>query len=118
MSEEKKKIGEIQIANEVIACIAGISASEVEGVDSLSGNITNEIAGKLGVKSNSKGVKVDINDGEVNIELAINMKYGFSIPETCSQVQDKVSQTINSMTGMVVSNVNVRIAGVAMSEQE
>ena len=60
---DNKKIGEVQIANEVVASIAGISASEVEGVDSMAGGITNEIAGRLGMKNPAKGVKVEVKRG-------------------------------------------------------
>ena len=107
-------IGEVQIANEVVASIAGISASEVEGVDSMAGGLAGELAGKFGAKNLSKGVKVEVADDIV--ELAINMKYGYSIPKTCKQVQEKVMQAINSMTGLTVKQVNVRIAGVSLEQ--
>ena len=123
MAEYKKEalespsgIGEIQIANEVVASIAGISAGEVDGVVSMAGGITNELAGKFGVKNLSKGVKVEVVEDSANVELAINMKYGYSIPDTCSQVQEKVAQAINSMTGLTVRKVNVRIAGVSLEQ--
>lgn len=109
-------IGEVQIANEVVSTIAGISASEVEGVDSMAGGLTNEIAGKFGVKNLAKGVKVEVTDDVAIVELAINMKYGYNIPKTCAQVQEKVAQAINSMTGLQVKKVNVRIAGVSLEQ--
>lgn len=109
-------IGEVQIANEVVASIAGISASEVEGVDSMAGGLAGELAGKFGAKNLSKGVKVEVADDIVMVELAINMKYGYSIPKTCKQVQEKVMQAINSMTGLTVKQVNVRIAGVSLEQ--
>ena len=86
------------------------------GVDSMAGGITNELAGKFGVKNLSKGVKVEVVEDSANVELAINMKYGYSIPDTCSQVQEKVAQAINSMTGLTVRKVNVRIAGVSLEQ--
>ena len=109
-------IGEVQIANEVVASIAGISASEVEGVDSMAGGLAGELAGKFGAKNLSKGVKVEVADDFAMVELAINMKYGYSIPKTCKQVQEKVMQAINSMTGLTVKQVNVRIAGVSLEQ--
>ena len=109
-------IGEVQIANEVVASIAGISASEVEGVDSMAGGLAGELAGKFGAKNLSKGVKVEVADDSAMVELAINMKYGYSIPKTCKQVQEKVMQAINSMTGLTVKQVNVRIAGVSLEQ--
>jgi len=116
--ENQSGIGEVQIANEVVSSIAGISAAEVEGVDSMAGGFTNELAGKFGVKNLSKGVKVEVADGIASVDIAINMKYGYNIPDTCAQVQEKVSQAINSMTGLTVSQVNVRIAGVSLEAEE
>ena len=66
---EKDKIGEVQIADEVVAIIAGLAATEVEGVDSMAGNITNELVGKLGMKNLSKGVKVDVTEEHVSVDF-------------------------------------------------
>ena len=110
--ENSPGIGEVQIANEVVSTIAGISAAEVEGVDSMAGGLTNELAGRFGVKNLSKG-----QDDSAVVDLAINMKYGYNIPKTCAQVQDKVAQAINSMTGLTVERVNVRIAGVTLEQE-
>ena len=109
---EKDKIGEVQIADEVVAIIAGLAATEVDGVDSMAGNITNELVGKLGMKNLSKGVKVE----HVSVDLSLNIKYGFSIPEVCEKVQDKVKSAIENMTGLTVLDVNIKIAGVSMEE--
>ncbi|MBO5486398.1 MAG: Asp23/Gls24 family envelope stress response protein [Eubacterium sp.] len=118
MTEKNAGIGEVQIANEVVSSIAGISAAEVEGVDSMAGGFTNELAGKFGVKNLSKGVKIEMANSYVVVDLAIQMKYGYNIPETCSQVQEKVAQAINSMTGLTVKKVNVRIAGVSLEQEQ
>lgn len=116
--DNQSGIGEVQIANEVVSSIAGISAAEVEGVDSMAGGFTNELAGKFGVKNLSKGVKVEVAEGMASVDIAINMKYGYNIPDTCAQVQEKVAQAINSMTGLTVKQVNVRIAGVSLESEE
>ena len=118
MTEKNAGIGEVQIANEVVSSIAGISAAEVVGVDSMAGGFTNELAGKFGVKNLSKGVKIEMANSYVVVDLAIQMKYGYNIPETCSQVQEKVAQAINSMTGLTVKKVNVRIAGVSLEQEQ
>ena len=76
------------------------------------GNITNEIVGKLGVKNLSKGVKVVVEQGEVSAELAITVEYGYDVVEVAKQVQNKVKAAIENMTGLTVSGVNVKIAGV------
>ena len=109
-------IGTVQIADEVVAIIAGLAATEVEGVASMAGNITNELVGKLGMKNLSKGVKVDVLDGVVCVDLALNIKYDYGIPETSQTVQEKVKAAIENMTGLEVSDVNVAIAGVDMEQ--
>lgn len=106
------KIGEVKIADDVVATIAGLAATEVEGVASMQGNLTNEIVGKLGIRNLSKGVKIELSEGMVKVELSIMMKYGYSIPETCKSVQDKVKSAIENMTGLQVEYVNIRIVGV------
>ena len=113
---EKKSIGEVKIASEVVAVIAGLAANEVEGVHSMAGNLTNEIIGKLGGKNMSKGVKVILSGDTVHVDMTINMMYGYSIPKVSKQVQEKVSQQIENMTGLVGPEVNVRIAGVNLED--
>ena len=113
---EKSGIGEVQIADEVVAIIAGLAATEVDGVDSMAGNITNELVGKLGMKNLSKGVKVAVTAETVSVELSLNMKYGYSIPEVGEKVQDRVKSAIENMTGLSVLEVNIKIAGVSMEE--
>ena len=82
---EKDQIGEVQIADEVVAIIAGLAATEVDGVDSLAGNMSNEIVGKLGMKNLSKGVKVEVTEEHVSVNVSMNLKYGYSIPAVCHQ---------------------------------
>lgn len=109
---ENGKVGEVQIADEVVATIAGLAATEVKGVTATSGNVTNEIAGKLGKKNLSKGVKVVVNPDAVSVDMALTLDYGYGIPETAKQVQEKVKLAIENMTGLQVKEVNIRIAGV------
>ncbi len=110
--ESAGKFGEVKIADDVVATIAGLAATEVEGVAALTGNLTKEIVGKLGMKNLSKGVKVVLLEKAVSVELSITMKYGYSIPKTSAKVQDKVKSAIESMTGLTVSDVNIHIVGV------
>ena len=105
-------VGQVQIADEVVAVIAGLAATEVEGVAKMSGNITNEIVSKLGMKKLSKGVKVTITGTQVDVTLNLVLSYGVSIPS--QEVQDKVKSAIETMTGLTVSEVNIRIAGIQM----
>ena len=115
---EKDKIGEVQIADEVVAIIAGLAATEVEGVDSMAGNITNELVGKLGTKNLSKGVKVEIVDSVVSVDLTLNIEYGMNILETSKKVQEKVKAAIENMTGLEVADVNIHIASVDMENEK
>lgn len=107
-----RKIGEVKIADDVVATIAGLAATEVEGVAALTGNLTKEIVGKLGMKNLSKGVKIELLEKTVSVELSITMKYGYSIPKTSAKVQDKVKTAIENMTGLTVADINIRIVGV------
>ena len=127
MSKEEKNtytiktdenLGEIKIADEVVAIIAALAATEVEGVASMAGNITNELIGKLGMKNLSKGVKVDVLEGVVTVSLALNMKYNYSIMDVSAKVQEKVKSAVENMTGLEVADVNVKVAGVEMESQE
>ena len=110
--------GEIKIADEVVAIIAALAATEVEGVASMAGNITNELIGKLGMKNLSKGVKVDVLEGIVTVSLALNLKYNYSIVEVSARVQEKVKNAIENMTGLEVADVNIKGAGFEMESQE
>ena len=110
--ETESPIGEVKIADDVVATIAGLATTEVEGVASMQGNLTNEIVGKLGVKNLSKGVKIELMRGKVHAELSVIMRYGYSIPKTCNAIQDRVKTAIENMTGLDVESVNIRIVGV------
>ena len=119
MAEDRKTfkikdghLGEVKIADEVVAIIAGLAATEVEGVSSMAGNITNELVSKLGMKNLSQGVKVHVGENDVTVNLALNIKYGCEIPKVSAAVQDRVKTAIETMTGLEVSEVNIKIAGV------
>ena len=110
-------LGEVKIADEVVAIIAALAATEVDGVASMAGNITNEVIGKLGIKNLSKGVKVDVLEGVVTVSLALNLKYDYSIMEVTKKVQEKVKNAVEKMTGLEVADVNIKVAGVEMEKQ-
>ncbi|MDY5806222.1 MAG: Asp23/Gls24 family envelope stress response protein [Lachnospira sp.] len=109
---ESINIGEVHISDEVVAIIAGLAATEIEGVQSMAGNITNELVSKLGMKNLSKGVKVTISDDSVEVSLALNIKYGYEIPAVSKKVQDKVKSAIETMTGLTVTAVNIKIVSL------
>ena len=123
MGEDRKtfkikdgNLGEVKIADEVVAIIAGLAATEIEGVASMAGNITKEIISKLGVKNLSKGVKVTVEEGRVCVDVAINVEYGYSVTDVSYKVQDKVKTAIENMTGLNVTEVNIKIAGVSLEK--
>ncbi|KAI4444068.1 MAG: Asp23/Gls24 family envelope stress response protein [Ruminococcus sp.] len=109
-------LGDVKIADEVVAIIAGLAATEVEGVSSMAGNITNELISKLGMKKLSRGVKVDVLEGVVTVSLALNLKYNYSIVDVTAKVQEKVKSAIENMTGLEVADINIRVAGVEMDD--
>ncbi len=110
--EQNQENGTLLIADEVIASIAGIAATEVEGVVRLNGNITNEIVSKIGMNVLSKGVRIAIEDTKVKIEMNCELKYGCAIPEVSKAVQERVKQSVENMTGLEVVRVNVYVAAV------
>ena len=122
MAEDRKGLkikedglGEVQIAEELITIIAGLAATEVEGVCSMGGNITKELVSRLGMKNLSKGVRVEVTEeGKIEVFVTINIAYGYAIPAVSGNVQEKVKAAIENMTGLEVSGVNVRIADVDM----
>jgi uncharacterized alkaline shock family protein YloU len=116
--ENEEKFGEVRIADEVVAIIAGLAASEVDGVASMAGNVTRDLIEKLGMKSLSKGVKISVEDRIVNVALAINIKYGYNVPTTCSKIQEKVKTAIETMTGLEVAEVNIKIVNVSMEKNQ
>ena len=109
-------LGDVKIADEVVAIIAGLAATEVEGVASMAGNITNELISKMGMKKLSRGVKVDVLEGVVTVSLALNLKYNYSIVDVTARVQEKVKSAIENMTGLEVADINIRVAGVEMED--
>jgi uncharacterized alkaline shock family protein YloU len=114
---EKDEIGEVQISNEVVAIIAGLSASEVEGVTGMVGKLTGELVELLGKKNLSKGVVVNVSEESIAIELSIIIDFGASIPVVTKQVQEKVKSAVETMTGLVVSEVNIKVAGVNVEQK-
>ncbi len=113
---DEENVGVIQIADDVVAMIASLAATEAEGISSIADNMTNEIISRVGMKKLAKGVKVDVLEGNVSVRLEVVMEYGYNIPDTCKAVQAKVKAAIENMTGLSCSDVNIRIAGVKREE--
>lgn len=116
--DDINQVGQIQIADEVIAIIAGLAATEVEGIAGMSGNFTGGIAEILGRKNLAKGVKVEVGESEVSIDLSVVIKFGYKIPEVASAVQKKVKNAIETMTGLSVIEINLHVTGVYVEKNK
>ncbi|MCR4430717.1 MAG: Asp23/Gls24 family envelope stress response protein [Tepidanaerobacteraceae bacterium] len=110
--ESSSDKGSIKIADEVVGIIAGLAATEVEGVAGMSGGIVGGIAEILGRKNLSKGVKVEVGEKEAAVDLYIIVNYGVRIPEVAWNVQENVKKAIENMTGLSVVEVNIHVQGV------
>ena len=116
--KDNQDLGAIKIANEVVSIIAGLAATEVEGVAGMSGGIVGGIAELLGRKNLTKGVKVEVGEEEAAVDLFVVIEYGSSIPDVAWEIQDNVKQAIESMTGLGVVETNVHVQGVHFAELE
>lgn len=116
--KSQNELGAVKIANEVVAIIAGLSATEVEGVAGMSGGIVGGIADMLGRKNLSKGVKVEVGESECSVDIYVIVEYGSAIPDVAWNIQDNVRQAIESMTGLEVSEINVHVQGVHFGDEE
>ena len=110
-------IGEIRIAGGVVANIAGIAATEVEGVAATVGNVTNELMNRVGIKTLSRAIKVQMDEKSCRVAIALIMKYGYHIPSTCKKVQKRVRTSIENMTGLTDADVDIRVEGIDMAGQ-
>ncbi len=111
------ELGAIRIADEVVSIIAGLAATEIEGVASMSGGIAGGIAEALGRKNFSKGVKVEVGEEETSVDLFLIVRYGTRIPDVAWEVQENVKKAIENMTGLRVIKVNVHVQGVNFPQQ-
>ena len=111
-------LGSIRIADEVVSIIAGLAATEVEGIAGMSGGIAGGIAEMLGRKNFAKGVKVEVGEKEAAVDLYIIVKYGVRIPDVALAAQENVKQAIEAMTGLSVVEVNVHVQGVGFPDDD
>lgn len=115
---QTEETGTVRIADDVVAMIAALAATEVEGVAAMAGNLTNELLSRVGVRGLSRGAKVEVSGNRVKVELAVTMEYGYNIPTTCQKVQARVKTAIENMTGLEVQDVNIRIAGINVTKEK
>ena len=119
IKEIEEKNDGIKIANDVVAVIAGVAISEVPGVASMSGGFAGGITEVLSGKKNlSKGIKVDADEKDVKIDVNIIVEYGSRIPDIAFEIQNRVKKSVENMTGLKVSEVNVHVQGVKTEKDE
>jgi uncharacterized alkaline shock family protein YloU len=111
-------IGKVQLADEVVSVIAGTAAMEVDGITTGSGNITDDIVGRIGKKNFARGVKVSIEDCKAVIDLTMAVKFGYRISDVTTEVQRRVKSAVETMTGLDVVGVNVNVAAVNFEKQK
>lgn len=115
--KEQSREDKIRISEDVIATIAGIAASENENVVSLGGGFVDGIAGMLGRKSPSKGIKVELKENQVAIDLSAVMQYGCKIHEVARNMQSRIREAVGDMTGLEVVSVNISVIGIVTDKE-
>lgn len=118
LDEDKSELGKVEISPEVIEVIAGIAASEVNGVASLRGNFASDVAEKLGRKNHGKGVKVELGEDAITVDVSVVIKYGVSVPEVARLIQENVKKALQTMTAIRLEAVNVHVVGVQFDSSE
>ncbi|MGI6604282.1 MAG: Asp23/Gls24 family envelope stress response protein [Firmicutes bacterium] len=116
--DSENTIGSIRIADEVVAIIAGLAATEVPGVAGMSGGLAGGIAEMLGRKNLTRGIKVEVGERQAAIDLFIIVEYGVKIPEIAWRVQENVKKALESMTGLDVLEVNIHVQGVKIAGED
>lgn len=111
-------LGRVEIAPEVIEIIAGIAAAEVEGLYAMRGNFASGVAERLGKQTHNKGVKVELTDTGITIDVYCILNFGSSIPQVAQKLQTNIRQTLKNMTQLEISEVNVHVVGINMDEKE
>lgn len=118
IERHETELGTIRIADEVVAIIAGLAATEIKGVAGMSGGLAGGIAEMLGRKNLARGVKVEVGEKEAAVDMFVIVEYGVRIPDVATRIQENVKHAIESMTGLNVVEVNVNVQGVVFSAPE
>jgi uncharacterized alkaline shock family protein YloU len=112
MTHEENGLGKVEIAPEVIEVIAGFAASEVEGVAQMRGNFASGVVERLGKKNHGKGVKVDLSEDGITIDVYCVMMFGVSIPTVAQRIQDNTRQALYNMTALEINEINIHVVGI------
>ncbi|SES82777.1 Uncharacterized conserved protein YloU, alkaline shock protein (Asp23) family [Oceanobacillus limi] len=115
---ENTGLGTVEIAPEVIEVITGIAASEVDGLYTMRGNFASGVVERLGKKTHSKGVKVELTENGIVIDLFVVLNFGVSIPKVAQKLQENIRQTLKTMTALEIAEINVHVVGVQMDKED
>ncbi|ARK31396.1 Asp23/Gls24 family envelope stress response protein [Halalkalibacter krulwichiae] len=118
LEEQKSELGKVEISPEVIEVIAGIAASEVEGVATMRGNFATGVAEKLGRKNHGKGVKVELAEDGITVDVSVVITYGVAVPEVAGLIQSNIKQALQTMTAIELQAINVHVVGVQFETPE
>ncbi|GAK12802.1 Asp23/Gls24 family envelope stress response protein [Geomicrobium sp. JCM 19039] len=118
LEEQENDLGRVEISPEVIEVIAGLAAAEIEGVSALRGNFANDVAERFGKKNHGKGVKVELGENGVTIEVSVVAYYGVSVPEIGMQVQKNIQQALETMTAISLDGIHVHVVGIHFEKEE
>lgn len=118
MNSQTDELGKVEISPEVIEVIAAIAASDVEGVSAMRGNFATGVAEKLGRKSHRKGVKVDLTDHGIILDVFVVIEYGFSIPSVGQEIQTSIRQELQNMTALDVKEINIHVVGIHFEQKD
>ena len=108
----KDGLGAVIISEEVVKTVAGMAIVDIEGVAGMSGGLAGDFTEMLGRKSVSKGIKVIVGEKETAIDIFVDLDYGARIPDVASNIQNKVKNAVESITGLIVVEVNIHVQGV------
>jgi uncharacterized alkaline shock family protein YloU len=118
MNQENNGLGKVEIAPEVIEVIAGIAASEVDGVSQMRGNFASGVVERLGKKNHGKGVKVELSEDGIKVDVYCVLRFGLSIPAVAQEIQDNIRQALLNMTALEPVEVNIHIVGIQFETQK
>jgi uncharacterized alkaline shock family protein YloU len=118
LEEQKSELGTVEISPEVIEVIAGIAATEVDGVATLRGNFATDVAEKLGRKNHGKGVKVELAEDGITVDVSVIITYGVAVPEVANLIQQNIKQALQTMTAIELQAINVHVVGVQFESTE
>ena len=118
LSSEDQSLGTIEVAPRVVEIIAGVAASEIDGVSKMYGSLANSFGELLGRSDQRRGVKLTNQNENLTIDIDVYIDYGVSVPKLAAKIQDRVKQQVTLMTDLKVSEVNIHVKGIVQKKEE